>query len=98
MLTLLEQAKSGRWQARQEAARLLVKAALDSRVLGALDLLCADEVSVVAHTAAVSLVHMQSPESLRIAQAHAARDTVPGLRREVEKALGRLRQQVNSGP
>jgi hypothetical protein len=97
VLTLLEQAKSGRWQDRQEAARLLAKAAPDSRVLGALDRLCADQVSVVAHTAAVSLVHIQSPEGLRIAQAHAARDTVPGLRREVEKALGRLRQYVYSG-
>jgi len=59
-------------------------------VLAALDTLCADPVNVVAHTAAVTLVHLGTPQALAIAQKHAERDRVSGLRREVEKARRRM--------
>jgi hypothetical protein len=81
-------ATSEKWQERQRAARLFVSAG--SSGLAELDRLCQDPVNVVAHTAAVSLVHLGTPEALAIAERHAAADTVPGLKREVEKARKRL--------
>ncbi|MCX6622573.1 MAG: hypothetical protein NTY38_16190, partial [Acidobacteria bacterium] len=90
---LLAQAKHSRWQDRMEAARLLALVAPDPTVLATLDRLCEDQVSVVAHTAGVSLVQLGSAEALRVAQEHAARNVVPGLRREIEKAIGRVRRQ-----
>jgi hypothetical protein len=44
----------------------------------------------VAHTAAVTLVHLKTPEALSLAQAHAEKDAISGLKREVEKARQRL--------
>ena len=58
-------------------------------LLEALGRLCSDSVTVVAHTAAVTLVHLKTPEALSIAQAHAEKDAT-GLKREVEKARQRL--------
>lgn len=83
-------ASSAKWQQRQRAARLYASAGANA--LAGLDRLCADPVNVVAHTAAVSLVHLGTPEALAIADRHAARDAVPGLKREVEKARTRLRR------
>ncbi|MCI0624023.1 MAG: hypothetical protein L0387_20600 [Acidobacteria bacterium] len=86
---LLAQADHAAWQERQRAARLLVRAAPDEKVLSALDRLCADPVNVVGHTAAVTLVRLRTPEALAIAIKHAEKNSVPGLRREVEKARQR---------
>jgi len=80
----------GQWQERQRAARLFASVDADASVLAELNRLCGDPMNVVAHTAAVSLVHLGTPEALAIADRHAARDAVPGLRREVEKARKRL--------
>jgi hypothetical protein len=85
-------ASSAKWQERQRAARLFASVPAEPGVLSQLDRLCADSMNVVAHTAAVSLVHVGTPEALSIAGRHAARDAVPGLRREVEKARQRLRR------
>lgn len=86
---LADEAGSPRWQDRQEAARLLFHATNRPRALELLDKLCADGESVVAHTAAVSLVRLGTPESLAIASRHASANRVPGLQREVTKAIGR---------
>jgi len=80
--------ESATWQDRQTAARRM--ASSGNAALADLDRLSADAVNVVAHTAAVSLVHIGTPEALAIAERHAARDAVPGLKREVEKARKRL--------
>jgi hypothetical protein len=85
-------ASGAKWQERQRAARLFASVAADARVLAELDRLCGDSMNVVAHTAAVSLVHLGTPEALAIAERHAAHDSVPGLKREVEKARQRLRR------
>jgi len=45
---------------------------------------------VVAQTAAVTQVHLGSPQALAIAQKHAEWDRVSGLWREVEKARRRI--------
>jgi hypothetical protein len=87
---LLARAQGSEWQQRQEAARLFVRVKPSPEVLAALDTLCADPVNVVAHTAAVTLVHLGTPQALAIAQKHAERDRVSGLRREVEKARRRM--------
>ncbi|MCX6622030.1 MAG: glycoside hydrolase N-terminal domain-containing protein, partial [Acidobacteria bacterium] len=87
----LAQAAAGRnWQERQRAARLLALVPPDREALALLDRLCADAMNVVAHTAAVALVHLGTPEALAIADAHARKDAVSGLRREVEKARRRV--------
>jgi hypothetical protein len=88
---LLVQAESRTWQERQEAARLMARLQPTSELLQALDRLCADSVNVVAHTAAVTLVHLGTPEALALAQTHAEKDAIPGLKREVEKARQRPR-------
>jgi hypothetical protein len=78
------------WHARQTAARLLARLPASDKVLTVLDRLCADSTNLVAQTAAVTLVHLGTPESVALAEKHAAKDSVPGLRREVEKARSRL--------
>lgn len=88
---LLRQARAESWEDRQEAARLLCRLGPVPGVLEELDRLCGDSSNVVAHTAVVSLVRLRTPESLAIARRHAQLDRVAGLRREVEKALKRLR-------
>jgi hypothetical protein len=90
LAAVLEQSRAQGWQERQEAARLLARLGAEPAVLRALDELCADAVNVVAHTAAVSLVHIGTPAAMALAERHAARDAVPGLRREVAKARARL--------
>ena len=90
LAAVLEQTRAQEWQERQEAARLLARLGAEPAVLRALDELCADAVNVVAHTAAVSLVHIGTPAAMALAERHAARDAVPGLRREVAKARARL--------
>jgi hypothetical protein len=87
---LLVKAQGRSWQERQEAARLMARLQPTRELLEALDRLCSDSVTVVAHTAAVTLVHLNTPAALRIAEAHAQKDAVPGLKREVEKARRRL--------
>ena len=64
-------------------------------LMEALDRLCSDSVTVVAHTAAVTLVHLKTPEALGIVQAHAEKDAIAGLKREVEKARRRLQYKGN---
>ncbi len=83
-------AEDSGWQIRQTAARLLARVPPSAEVLTALDHLCGDSMNLVAHTAAVSLVHIGTTEALALAEKHAAKDAVPGLRREVEKARIRL--------
>jgi Glycosyl hydrolase family 95 catalytic domain len=87
---LLVKAVGRSWQERQDAARLMARLQPTREILGALDRLCSDSMTVVAHTAAVTLVHLKTPEALSIAQAHAEKDAIPGLKREVEKARRRL--------
>jgi hypothetical protein len=92
LATLTTLSGSDRWQERQRAARLLAVLPAEPRVLAELDQLCADRMNVVAHTAAVSLVHLGTPAAIALAERHAARDAVVGLKREVEKARTRLRR------
>ncbi len=82
-------AASAAWQDRQESARLLARLEPSPKTLELLDRLCGDTVTVVAHTAAVSLVHLGSEEALRMARHHAEANRIPGLKREVEKAIQR---------
>jgi hypothetical protein len=89
---LLNQSESTKWEDRQQAARRLASQGARPEVLAALDRLCADPMNVVAHTAAVSLVHIGSREALDMADNHSRINAVAGLRREVEKARGRLRR------
>jgi alpha-L-fucosidase 2 len=87
--TLLANTLSPSWQERQEAARLMARTQPTGEVLAALDRLCSDQVTVVAHTAAVTLIRLGTRDALLIARKHAVEDSVPGMWREVEKALQR---------
>ncbi|MDZ4801977.1 MAG: DUF5703 domain-containing protein [Bryobacteraceae bacterium] len=86
-VALLARSKHRDWQVRMEAARLLARSIPGPEMLKALDRLCSDPVNVVAHTAGVTLVQIGSKESIQIAREHAAKNSVPGLNREVQKAL-----------
>lgn len=87
---LLTRVTSPRWEDRQDAALQLGRVKPDQEVLSALESLCSDPVNVVANTAAVTLVKLGTAESVAIAKREAAKDRVAGLKREVEKAIGRV--------
>ena len=88
-------ASSPAWTARQEAARLLGRPTYDdARAVPLLAALCGDQVPVVAQTAGTSLVRRGTEQSLAEARRAASESPVPGVRREIEKALLRWRREV----
>ena len=80
------------WGDRQQAARILGRAHHhDDEAIPLLVRLCGDAAAPVAQTAAVSLVRRGSERAVAEARRLARESSVPGLRREVEKALLRWR-------